>query len=131
MNYKNLTDAQWRERLTPLQYAVLREKGTERPFTGAYTDTEEVGVYACAGCGTVLFEATHKFHSGCGWASFHSELDTANIQQITDTSHGMRRVELVCSTCGGHLGHIFPDGPKPTGMRYCINSASLLFTPNS
>jgi peptide-methionine (R)-S-oxide reductase len=129
MAYKvEKTDAEWKAQLTDLEYYVLRQKGTERPFVGEYTDTEEEGTYSCAACAMDLFDSTHKFHSGCGWPSFWSELETASIEQKVDTSHGMRRVELLCSNCGSHLGHIFNDGPRDkTGMRYCINSVSMKF----
>jgi peptide-methionine (R)-S-oxide reductase len=126
----NKTDAEWKAQLTDLEYHVLRQKGTERPFVGQYTDTEEEGIYTCAACEFELFAAEHKFHSGCGWPSFWSELKTANIEHKSDTTHGMRRVELLCSNCGSHLGHIFNDGPRDkTGMRYCINSISMHFYP--
>ncbi len=126
----NKTDAEWKAQLSDLEYYVLRQKGTERPFVGQYTDTEEEGIYTCAACEFELFAAEHKFHSGCGWPSFWSELETANIEHKSDTTHGMRRVELLCSNCGSHLGHIFNDGPRDkTGMRYCINSISIHFYP--
>jgi peptide-methionine (R)-S-oxide reductase len=119
------TEAEWRIKLHPEQYQVLREAGTERPFTGKYNNTKTPGSYKCAGCGTELFSSDAKFESGSGWPSFYEALDPEKIKEVEDNSHGMVRTEVRCATCDGHLGHLFPDGPNPTGMRYCINSAAL------
>ena len=123
----NKTDADWKKELTSEQYRVLREKGTERAFTGAYWNTKDKGIYRCAGCGEVLFVSDTKFDSGCGWPSFYAPSSTNKVAEATDNTLGMKRVEVTCSKCGGHLGHVFDDGPNPTGLRYCINSASLKF----
>ncbi len=123
------TPEQWQTCLTPEQYRILREKGTERAFTGKYYDHHEEGTYTCAGCGHKLFASTHKFDSGTGWPSYWTPHTQYAVKTNTDKTHGMERVEVVCGKCDGHLGHVFDDGPAPTGMRYCINSASLNFEP--
>ena len=124
------TDAEWKKELTPEQYHVLREKGTERPGTGEYNDHHEKGVYVCAGCGTELFTSEQKFDSHCGWPSFDNNIAGGDrVKQMKDFSYGMIRTEIVCAKCGGHLGHIFDDGPTATGNRYCVNSLSLKFIP--
>jgi peptide-methionine (R)-S-oxide reductase len=123
-----LSDEEWRERLTDEEYEILRERGTEPKFSGDLLDVTAEGTFACAGCGTPLFESDSKFDSGTGWPSFADAL-TGNVETEVDTRHGMRRVEVLCATCGGHLGHVFEDGPEPTGKRYCINSAALDFDP--
>ena len=123
------TDAEWRAELTPEQYRVLREKGTERPGTGPLNHTKDPGVYRCAGCGTELFLSDTKYDSGSGWPSFFRPASDEAVDTEEDGSFFMRRTEVTCSTCGGHLGHVFDDGPNPTGLRYCINSAALEFEP--
>ena len=121
------TDEQWKAELSPKEYEILREHGTERAFNGRYNDNKEDGVYVCAGCGLTLFDSQTKFNSGTGWPSFYQPIDKDFVADIEDNSYGMRRVENRCARCGGHLGHVFPDGPKPTGMRYCINGYALRF----
>ena len=125
-----LTDAEWQERLTPEQFRVLRAKGTERPFCGTLLDNKQQGVYACLGCKLPLFSSDSKFHSGTGWPSFFQPIAKTNVAEVIDRSHGMVRNEILCARCDGHLGHVFDDGPPPTGMRFCLNSESLVFTPS-
>ena len=124
------TDAEWRENLTPEQYQILRLKRTAQAFSGKYCDEKSSGNYICAGCGEALFASDAKFESRSGWPSFWRPLEAGKIDEHADTSHGMRRVEVLCARCDGHLGHVFEDGPQPTGLRYCINSASLDFKPS-
>lgn len=122
---RRMTEQDWKAKLSPEQYRILREKGTEPPFTGAYYDEHSPGTYRCAGCGEPLFDASTKYDSGSGWPSFYAPVDRSKVVEHEDRSHGMRRIEITCAKCGSHLGHVFPDGPKPTGLRYCVNSASL------
>jgi peptide-methionine (R)-S-oxide reductase len=121
------TEEEWRKQLGEADYHVLREAGTERAFTGEFWNNHEDGEYVCKGCGELLFTSNEKFDSGCGWPSFYESVDKSKVLERRDDSFGMRRIEVICGTCHGHLGHVFPDGPEPTGLRYCINSASLGF----
>jgi peptide-methionine (R)-S-oxide reductase len=123
------SEEEWKQELDASAYHVLREKGTERAFTGKFNKFKQAGVYTCNACGLSLFSSDAKFNSGTGWPSFFKPLDETHILEVTDSSHGMKRVEVLCRRCGGHLGHVFEDGPKPTGMRYCLNSVSLAFEP--
>lgn len=125
------TDAEWEKQLGPAAYRILRAKGTEAPFCGNLLDNHSDGVYFCAGCGLPLFSSGSKFHSGTGWPSFYEPFARENITELRDTTHGMIRTEILCTLCGGHLGHVFDDGPAPTGLRYCLNSASLTFRDES
>lgn len=127
MDKKEKTEAEWKEELSPEEYYILREKGTESAFTGKYWNHKEKGIYKCKGCGEPLFLSDTKFDSGCGWPSFFQPAENEKITESMDKSHGMYRTEVTCSNCGGHLGHVFTDGPQPTGLRYCINSASIDF----
>ena len=123
------TDAEWRSQMTPEQFRVARQKGTERPFSGEYWDKTEAGTYRCVGCGTPLFESRTKFDAGCGWPSYWEPVNSEVVERVRDASHGMVRVEVRCNRCGTHLGHVFEDGPEPTGERFCINSAAIQFKP--
>ncbi len=124
------SEQEWREQLTPEQYEILRRQGTEPPFTGRYVYTKDTGTYNCAACGAPLFSSDTKFDSGTGWPSFYEPMDEGGVELREDGSHGMARTEVVCATCGGHLGHVFDDGPNPTGQRFCINSAALDLDPD-
>jgi peptide-methionine (R)-S-oxide reductase len=123
------SEAEWKQELTPSQFQVCRMKGTEPPFTGEYYKTKTPGVYLCAACGNELFDSDTKYESGSGWPSFYKPIDEENVETEGDDSHGMQRTEVMCGRCGAHLGHVFPDGPRPTGLRYCINSVSLKLDP--
>lgn len=123
------SDAEWREELSPEQYRILRQAGTERAFTGPFWNSKELGVYRCAGCGEELFVSDTKFDSGCGWPSYFEPVKPGSVTEHRDTTHGMVRTEVRCASCGGHLGHVFPDGPPPTGLRYCINGHAMTFEP--
>lgn len=123
-------EAGWRAKLSPLQFQVLRESGTERAFTGSFWNHKESGTYDCAGCETPLFTSDGKFDSGCGWPSFTAAVDDGKVREVADHTHGMTRIEVRCATCDSHLGHVFPDGPPPLGTRYCINSVCLTFRPD-
>jgi peptide-methionine (R)-S-oxide reductase len=132
MNFKiNKSEEEWKKELSPEAYFVLRQKGTERPFSGEYNMHFEDGVYTCRACGEALFTSDSKFDSHCGWPSFDAEIPGGKILKIRDTSHGMIRTEIVCAACGGHLGHVFDDGPTATGIRYCVNSLSIGYTPET
>ena len=131
MEHLSLSESEWRKRLTPEQYHVLREAGTERAFTGIYNDNKADGIYACAACGLDLFDSADKYDSGSGWPSFTQPIAEDHVTNHTDTSHGMTRTETRCARCDSHLGHVFPDGPPPTGQRYCMNSVSLDFRPRA
>lgn len=122
-----LTEQEWQEKLTDEEYRVCRMKGTERPFTGELLNNKALGAYVCTCCGAKLFDSTHKFDSGCGWPSFYQQSEDDNVGYQQDNSHGMRRIEIICKNCDAHLGHVFEDGPAPTGQRYCVNSVSMKF----
>jgi peptide-methionine (R)-S-oxide reductase len=131
MEQLNLSESEWRKRLTPEQFHVLREAGTERAFSGRYNDNKADGIYRCAACQLELFDSIDKYDSGSGWPSFTQPVAQDHVVEHADTSHGMRRIEARCARCDGHLGHVFPDGPPPTGLRYCMNSVSLEFRPRA
>lgn len=124
------SESEWKRQLTPAEYRIIREKGTEMPFTGEYVDAKQSGVYRCRACGTPLFSSDTKYDSGSGWPSFYRPVEQENVREAEDRSHFMRRTEILCAACDAHLGHVFPDGPNPTGLRYCVNSTSLALDPS-